>query len=93
MLGRWQFLTPVVTNNRFPARAHLRWDISRCKYAEGRAMSEESDRMMTLLQELAVLKSRQAKNMDERRTARKRRNEISKEMKELAAQKKQADDH
>jgi hypothetical protein len=55
-------------------------------------MSEESDRMMTLLQELAVLKSREAINADDRRTARKRRSEISREMKELAAQKKQASD-
>ena len=48
-------------------------------------MSEESDRMMVLLQELAALKT---VNPEDRLAARKRRREISKEMKELAARKK-----
>jgi hypothetical protein len=52
-------------------------------------MSEESDRMMVLLQELAVLK----KGTGTRRTGpmtRKRRKEIGQEMKRLARQKKNA---
>ena len=48
-------------------------------------MSEESDRMMVLLQELAALK--RGEGPQDKRAARKRRREISKEMKQLAAEK------
>lgn len=54
-------------------------------------MSEESDRMLSLLQELAAMES-----VDENTRAanakafRKRRREIRQEMKQLAAQKKKA---
>jgi hypothetical protein len=52
-------------------------------------MTEESDRMMVLLQELAALK--RGEGSHDRGTARKRRREISKEMKKLATQKTEAE--
>ncbi len=53
-------------------------------------MSEESDRMMDLLQELAVMKK--GKLRQKPVTARKRRKEISKEMKQLAAEKSKSEE-
>jgi len=53
-------------------------------------MSEESDRMMDLLQELAALK--RGESRVDKHTARKRRREISQEMKQLAAEKNKAED-
>lgn len=53
-------------------------------------MSEESDRMLTLLQELAVLKEVEDSGTHADAAARrKRRKEIGKETKELAGRKKQ----
>lgn len=52
-------------------------------------MSEESDRMMDLLQELAAMKKGEVHQS--RITARKRRKEISNEMKELAEEKNKSD--
>jgi hypothetical protein len=49
-------------------------------------MSEESDRMMVLLQELAALKKAQGKGRGV--ISRKRRKEISQEMKQLASRSK-----
>lgn len=51
-------------------------------------MSEESDRMMTLLQELAALKKGQGETARDPLIVRKRRREISREMKNLAEKKK-----
>jgi hypothetical protein len=53
-------------------------------------MSEESDRMMVLLQELAVLE-RGDGNGGERHISEKRRKEISQEMKRLASRAKKAE--
>jgi hypothetical protein len=53
-------------------------------------MSEESDRMMVLLQELEALKKADENGINSLIT-KKRRKEISREMKELAVQKKNAD--
>lgn len=53
-------------------------------------MSEESDRMMDLLQELAALKRGEGRK--DKRTAGKRRREIGKEMKQLAAEKNKSDE-
>ena len=50
-------------------------------------MSEESDRMMVLLQELTALK--RAGKSEEQLISKKRRKEITKEMKQLALQKKE----
>jgi hypothetical protein len=50
-------------------------------------MSEESDRMMVLLQELAALKTADESERNSP-AAQKRRREISREMKQLALQKK-----
>ena len=51
-------------------------------------MSEESDRMMVLLEELAVLKKAEGQSSRQSRlVSKKRRKEISEEMKRLAAQK------
>jgi hypothetical protein len=50
-------------------------------------MSDESDRMLTLLQELAILKDEARKTRAKPAPYRKRMKEIKVEMKELAAQK------
>lgn len=50
-------------------------------------VSEESDRMMVLLQELTALK--RAGKSEEQLISKKRRKEITKEMKQLALQKKE----
>lgn len=52
-------------------------------------MSEESDRMMVLLQELEALKKAD-ENDEKSLITKKRRDEISREMKQLAVQKKNA---
>ncbi len=52
-------------------------------------MSEESDRMLALLQELALLKNAMT---DDLSAHRKRRKEIRNEIKQLAAQKEQANE-
>ena len=52
-------------------------------------MSEESDRMMVLLQELAALKKTTGKGMNAL-SNRKRRREIGQEIKKLAAEKRSA---
>ena len=52
-------------------------------------MSEESDRMMALLEELAVLKREGERTSGQSLVSKKRRKEISEEMKLLAAQKKE----
>jgi len=52
-------------------------------------MSEESDRMMVLLQELEAQKKAD-ENGDKRLITKKRRKEIRREMKQLALQKKGA---
>jgi hypothetical protein len=52
-------------------------------------MSEESDRMMVLLEELAVLKREGERNSRQSLVSKKRRKEISEEMKRLAAQKEE----
>ena len=52
-------------------------------------MSEESDRMMVLLQELEASK-KAAENGEKSLITKKRRGEISREMKQLAVQKKNA---
>lgn len=54
-------------------------------------MSEESDRMLILMQELAALKESDDQTPARSGAHRKRRREIKNEMKQLAAQKKQAD--
>lgn len=54
-------------------------------------MSEESDRMMALLEELAVLKNAKTGEISSA-AARKRRKEIKREMKDIAAQKENTDD-
>jgi len=51
-------------------------------------MNEESDRMMVLLQELATLKQNGRENCGQDLVSRRRRREISEEMKRLAAEKK-----
>jgi hypothetical protein len=53
-------------------------------------MSEESDRMMVLLQELATLKKEEGSGKEGLIT-KKRRTEISQEMKQLAAEQKNAE--
>lgn len=55
----------------------------------GAFMSEESDRMMVLLQELEAQKKAD-ENGEKRLITKKRRKEISREMKQLALQKKNA---
>jgi hypothetical protein len=52
-------------------------------------MSEKSDRMLTLMQELAALKEAGDAGTRVDATLRKRRKEISREMKQLAADKKE----
>jgi hypothetical protein len=53
-------------------------------------MTEESERMLTLLQELAALKDVESSgSRGDAAQRRKRRKEIGKEMKELASRKKQ----
>jgi hypothetical protein len=52
-------------------------------------MSEESDRMLALLQELALLKNTM---MDDLSARRKRRKQIRNEIKQLAAQKEEANE-
>jgi hypothetical protein len=53
-------------------------------------MSEESDRMLTLLLELAAMKEADKETqVAKAQVFRKRRTEISEEMKQLAAQKKE----
>ena len=52
-------------------------------------MNEESDRMMVLLQELAALKESKRGNSRQELVPKKRRGEISQEMKRLAAEKQQ----
>ena len=52
-------------------------------------MSEESDRMMVLLQELAALK--RGEGIKDRRSARQRQREIGQEMKQIAAEKNQSE--
>ena len=56
--------------------------------AEGEGVSEESDRMMGLLQELTALKRTGGAKSGEGLISEERREEITKEMKQLAAQKK-----
>jgi hypothetical protein len=56
-------------------------------------MTEESDRMLTLLQELAALKECDERTPGASGAHKKRRKEIKNEMKQLAAQKKQAVDN
>lgn len=56
--------------------------------AEGEGVSEESDRMMVLLQELTALKRTGGAKSGEGLISEERREEITKEMKQLAAQKK-----
>jgi hypothetical protein len=55
----------------------------------GTTMSEESDRMMVLLKELGALKKAE-ENGEQSLISKKRRKEISREMKQLALQKKNA---
>jgi hypothetical protein len=55
----------------------------------GADMSEQSDRMMVLLQELEALKKAD-ENGEKSLITKKRRKEISREMKQLALQKKNA---
>lgn len=52
-------------------------------------MSEESDRMMGLLEELAVLKKEAERSSTQSLVSKKRRKEIGEEMKRLAAQKEE----
>jgi len=59
---------------------------NRCSLKRG-LMSEESNRMMTLLQELAALKKGEGAIATDPIAARKRRREIGTEMKKLAAEK------
>ena len=54
-------------------------------------MTEESDRMLDLLQELAALKTAAPRDNADATSLRKRRSEIGKEMKELAAEKEKAE--
>lgn len=57
-------------------------------YAGGSRMSEESEYMLSLLQELAVLKNAEGPGIDlDVASRRKRLKEIKKEMKDLAASK------
>jgi hypothetical protein len=51
-------------------------------------MSDESDRMLILLQDLAVIKEEARKKRTKPAAYRKRKNEIRTEMKQLAAEKK-----
>lgn len=53
-------------------------------------MSEESDRMMVLLEELATLKEAKGQEKTSVADRRERRKEISREMKELARQKQKS---
>lgn len=52
-------------------------------------MSEESDRMMVLLEELAVLKREAERSSGQNLVSKKRRREITEEMKRLAVQKEE----
>ena len=52
-------------------------------------MNEQSDRMMVLLEELAVLKESKRGNFSQDLVTKKRRREITQEMKRLAAEKQQ----
>ena len=54
-------------------------------------MTEQSERMLALLQEVAALKDAEESGSVDATTRRKRRKEIKKEMKELAASKKKDD--
>jgi len=53
-----------------------------------KSATEESDRMMTLLQELSAIKKAEEGNCSGDLDTRTRRRQISKEMKQLAAEKK-----
>ncbi len=55
-------------------------------------MSKESDRMLSLLQELAALKdARRSRKSIDATTRRKRRKEIGEEMKQLAGRRREQD--
>jgi hypothetical protein len=73
---------------RLPA-ARKQNTFRRISWIGGQKVNEESDRMMVLLQELAALKASKPGNFSQDLVTKKRRREITQEMKRLAAEKQQ----